>query len=52
VCERKRSKPARNADRNGGKDLDSTQPDHGADACRYGLLAQVWATEIVVKWLR
>ena len=32
------------------EDLDSTQPDHGADACRYGLLAQTWATHIPVTW--
>ena len=24
--------------REGGEDLDSTGPDHAADACRYGLL--------------
>jgi hypothetical protein len=32
------------------EDLDSTGPDHAADACRYGLLAQIWARDIQVKW--
>ena len=31
------------------EDLDSTGPDHGADACRYGLLANVWVKELAVR---
>jgi hypothetical protein len=30
--------------------VDSSGPDHGADACRYGLLAQTWAREVNFKW--
>ena len=32
------------------EDVDSTDQDHAADACRYGLLAQTWARGIDVKW--
>jgi hypothetical protein len=32
------------------EDLDSTGPDHAADACRYGLLAQTWARAVRVTW--
>ena len=32
------------------EDVDTTGPDHGADACRYGLLAQTWARHIDVRW--
>ena len=32
------------------EDLDTTGPDHWADACRYGLLVQRWATNLAVKW--
>lgn len=32
------------------EDLDTTGPDHAADATRYGLLAQAWAAEITVRW--
>lgn len=32
------------------EDMDTTGPDHGADACRYGLMAEVWARGITVSW--
>jgi hypothetical protein len=32
------------------EDVDSSGPDHAADACRYGLLAQTWIKAIQVKW--
>jgi hypothetical protein len=32
------------------EDLDTHGPDHAADACRYGLLAQVWARDVRVTW--
>jgi hypothetical protein len=34
------------------EDVDSSGPDHAADACRYALLAQTWARDIDVHWLR
>lgn len=34
------------------EDVDSSGPDHAADACRYGVLAQTWATELNVQWVR
>lgn len=32
------------------EDLDTTGADHWADACRYGLLKQHWATSLNVTW--
>lgn len=32
------------------EDLDSSGPDHAADACRYGCLAQTYATELNVRF--
>ena len=32
------------------EDVDSTGPDHGADAVRYGCLQQQWATHIKIDW--
>ncbi len=32
------------------EDLDTTGPDHWADACRYGLLAQKWPTSLSVRF--
>ena len=32
------------------EDVDSSACDHAADACRYGLLAQVWAKSIATYW--
>jgi hypothetical protein len=32
------------------EDVDSTGPDHAADAWRYELLAQTWARAIEVTW--
>ncbi len=32
------------------EDVDSSGPDHAADACRYGLLAQTWARQVDVHW--
>jgi hypothetical protein len=37
-------------DQKRAEDVDSSGPDHGADACRYGLLAQTWAREVNFKW--
>ena len=34
------------------EDLDSSGPDHGADAVRYGVLAQTWARSMKVVWGR
>jgi hypothetical protein len=32
------------------KDVDSSGPDHAADAARCGILAQAWVKDIQVKW--
>jgi len=32
------------------EDLDTKQPDQAADACRYGLMAHIWARDITVSW--
>jgi hypothetical protein len=34
------------------EDVDTTGPDHAADACRYGILAQVWTRELNVSLTR
>lgn len=34
------------------EDLDSSGPDHGADAIRYGCLRKSWATDIYVSWMQ
>jgi hypothetical protein len=34
------------------EDLDTSGPDHAADACRYGLLVQTWAKQITVEWAK
>ena len=31
-------------------DVNSTGPEHAADACRYGLLAQTWVNGVRAKW--
>ena len=31
------------------EDLNSTEPDHAAEALRHGLLAQTWAREVDVR---
>ncbi len=39
-------------DQKRAEDVDTTGPDHAADACRYGLLAQTWAHEVSVVFGR
>lgn len=34
------------------EDVDTTGPDHGADAIRYGCLRTEWATELKFTWGR
>ena len=34
------------------EDVDTTGPDHGADAICYGCLRQEWATELKFTWER
>lgn len=34
------------------EDVDTTGPDHGAVAIRYGCLRQEWATELKFVWER
>jgi hypothetical protein len=33
------------------EDVDTTGPDHAADACRYGLLAQRYVSELPIRML-
>ena len=32
------------------EDVDTTGPDHGADATRYACLREDFATDLVVRW--
>jgi len=32
------------------EDVDTTGPDHAADACRYGIMAQTWAKHVPMNW--
>lgn len=34
------------------EDVDTTGPDHGTDAIRYGCLRQEWATDLKFVWTR
>lgn len=34
------------------EDVDTTGPDQGADAIRYGCLRQEWATDLKFVWTR
>jgi hypothetical protein len=34
------------------EDMDTTGPDHAADACRYAIMSEVWAREVQMSWPR